>query len=102
MQIGTFKGAVVSGGLWMAWLLLLPALLIPAPAACFFLSFLAVTCAIFPLALGSKKQKIGALIAMLIGIALAASTAGQLRNDPYYKKHRNPSVQNPGTAPKTR
>lgn len=102
MQIGTFKNAAVTGGLWMAWLLLLPALMIPVPGACFFLSFLAVTCSIFPLAFGNKKQKIGAFIALLIGIALAVSTAGQLRNDPYYKKHRAPAVQNPGIPPQTR
>lgn len=100
MQIGSLKDAVVTGGLWMAWLLLLPALLIPVPAACFFLSFLAVTCSVLPLAFGNKKQRISAIITLLLGIAIAVSTVGQLRNDPYFKKHRTPPVQTPGLSPR--
>lgn len=94
MQIGTFKEALVSGGFWMAWLLLVTALLIPQPTAGFFLAFLTVTCAVFPLAFGTRKQRIGALVALLLGVALAASLAGKAQNDPYFKRHRaTPSLQ---------
>jgi hypothetical protein len=77
--------------------------LVPVPAVCFFLSFLAVTFSIFPLAFGKRKQKISAIITLLLGIALAVSTAGQLRNDPYYKKQRPaPPVQQKESTPQVR
>lgn len=88
MQIGTFKDAAASGGFWTAWLLLATAFLIPAPTASFFLAFLATTCAVLALALGTTKRRIGSAIAMALGIWLAFSTAKGMQNDPYFNKNR--------------
>ena len=93
MNRGNLRDAATSGGFWLAWLLLAAALLIPAPAAGFLLGFLAVTCAMLPLAFGSRWQRLGALAALLAGVALAASLAGKAQNDPYFKKDRTPSHQ---------
>lgn len=72
----------------MAWLLLAAALLIPAPTAAFCLAFLASTCAVLAVALGSTKQRLGAAIALVLGIWLAFATAKGAKNDPYFKKDR--------------
>lgn len=94
MQIGTFKAAAASGGFWTAWLLLGAALLIPSPTADFFLAFLAVTAAVLPLAFGDTKRRIGALVALLLAVALAGSMVDRARHDPYFKKNRTtPSLQ---------
>lgn len=94
MQRGSFKEAAVSGGFWMAWLLLVAAFLIPAPTASFSLAFLATTCAVLALALGTTRRRIGAAIAMALGLWLAFSTAKGMQNDPYFKKNRTtPSHQ---------
>lgn len=89
MQLGSFKAAATSGGFWMAWLLLAAALLIPAPTASFCLAFLAVTCAVFPLAFGSRTQRIGAVAAVVLSILLVFSLADKAKNDPWFKKHRS-------------
>lgn len=88
MQLGSFKDAATSGGFWMAWLLLIAALLIPAPTASFGLAFLAVTFTVFPLAFGSRKQRIGAVAALVLSIMLAFSLVDKAQNDPYFKRHR--------------
>ncbi len=93
MKIGSLRDAATSGGFWLAWLLLAAALLIPAPTAGFLLGFLAVTCAVLPLAFGNRWQRLGALVALLAGVALAASLAGKAQNDPYFKKDRALSHQ---------
>lgn len=93
MKAGTLRDAAVSGGFWLAWLLLAAALLIPTPTAGFMLGFLAVTCAVLPLAFGSRWQRLGALIALVAGVALAATLAQKAANDPYFKKDRAPSHQ---------
>lgn len=88
MQLGSFKAAATSGGFWMSWLLLAAALLIPAPTAGFCLAFLAVSAAVFPLAFGSRKQRIGAVAAVVLSILLVFSLLDKAKNDPYFKKHR--------------
>lgn len=93
MKVGNLRDAAVSGGFWLAWLLLAAALLIPAPTAGFLLAFLTVTCAVLPLVFGSRWQRLAALVALLAGIALAASLVGKAQNDPYFKKDRTPSHQ---------
>lgn len=89
MQLGSIKAAATSGGFWMAWLLLAAALLIPAPTAGFCLAFLAVTCAVFPLAFGSRTQRIGAVAALVLSILLVFSLLDKAQNDPWFKKHRS-------------
>lgn len=89
MQIGSFKDAAVSGGFWMSWLLLVLAALIPAPAAGFMLAFLTVTCAVFPLAFGDTRRRVGGAIALILGVVLALSLAGKVKQDPYFKKQRS-------------
>lgn len=89
MQRGSLKEAVVSGGFWMSWLLLVAAWMIPAPSASFGLAFLAVTCAIFPLAFGDTRRRIGAGVALFLGVLLASSLVGKVKQDPYFKKHRS-------------
>lgn len=91
MKRGTFTEAASSGGFWLAWLLLAAGLLIPAPTAGFALAFLAVSCSVLPLALGSRRQRFGALAALLAGLALAVTLAGKAANDPYFRKDRPPS-----------
>lgn len=88
MQIGSFKDAAVSGGFWMAWLLLVAGGLIASPTARFLLVFSSVTCAVVPLAFGTTRQRISAGVALLLGILLAVSLVDQARNDPYYRKNR--------------
>lgn len=88
MERGSFKEAVVSGGFWMAWLLLTAALLIPAPTAAFCLAFLASTCTVPVLALGTTRRRIGAAIALALGIWLAFASAKGAKDDPYFKKNR--------------
>lgn len=88
MKVGNLRDAATSGGFWMAWLLLAAALLIPAPTAGFCLAFLAVTCAVFPLALGSRRQRIGAVAALLLSILLVFSLVDKAKNDPWFKKGR--------------
>lgn len=88
MQIGSVKAAVTSGGFWLSWLLFAAALLIPAPTASFCLAFLAVTCGVFPLALGSSRQRIGAVAVLILSILLAFSLVDKAQNDPWFKKHR--------------
>lgn len=88
MKAGNLRDAVTSGGFWMAWLLLATALLIPVPIAGFGLAFLAATSAVLPLAFGSRKQRIGALIVLLASILLVFTLVNKAKNDPYFKKHR--------------
>ncbi|MDK9718603.1 MAG: hypothetical protein OEL57_11970 [Trichlorobacter sp.] len=88
MKVGNLRDAATSGGFWMAWLLLVTALFIPVPTASFCLAFLAVTCAVFPLALGSRRQRIGALVALVLSILLVFSLVDKAKNDPWFKKHR--------------
>lgn len=94
MQRGSLKDAATSGGFWLAWLLLAFAALIGNPTAGFLLAFLAVTCAVLPLAFGSRTQRIGAAVALMLSLLLAFSLVDTAKNDPYYKKHR-PPVQAP-------
>lgn len=86
MQLGTFKTALISGSFWMTWLLLAGGVLIPSPVIGFFLAFLAVTSAILPLAFGTRRQRIGAVIALLLGVSLAGTQVRKAGNDPYFKK----------------
>lgn len=88
MKVGSIRDAATSGGFWLAWLLLAAALLIPAPTASFCLAFLAVTSAIFPLAFGSRKQRVGAIAVLVFSILLVFSLADKAKNDPWFKKHR--------------
>lgn len=88
MKIGSLRDAAVTGGFWSAWLLLGIAALIASPTASFCLAFLAVTSAVLPLAFGNRKQRIGAVVALLLALALAGSLTGKAGNDPYFKKHR--------------
>ncbi|MDD2501360.1 MAG: hypothetical protein PHN92_11160 [Geobacter sp.] len=88
MKVGNLRDAATSGGFWMAWLLLAAATLIPAPTASFCLAFLAVTCGVFPLALGSRRQRIGAVAVLILSILLAFSLVDKAQNDPWFKKHR--------------
>jgi hypothetical protein len=88
MKVGSLRDAATSGGFWLAWLLLGTAALIPVPIAGFLLAFLAVTAAVLPLAFGNRKQRIGALAALLLALVLAGSLVGKAQNDPYFKKHR--------------
>lgn len=90
MERGNLKDAATSGGFWLSWLLLVAALLIPAPTAGFLLSFLAVTCSVVPLAFGSRKQRIGALIVLALSLLLAFSLIDKAKNDPYFKKRPAP------------
>lgn len=89
MKVGSIRDAATSGGFWLAWLLLAAALLIPVPTASFCLAFLAVTCAVFPLAFGSRTQRIGAVAALLLSILLVFSLVDKAKNDPWFKKHRS-------------
>ena len=91
MKAGNLRDAATSGGFWMTWLLLVAALLIPAPTASFCLAFLAVTCAVFPLAFGSRRQRIGAVAALILSILLVFSLVDKAKNDPWFKKHRSTS-----------
>lgn len=88
MKVGSIRDAATSGGFWLAWLLLAAALLIPAPTASFCLAFLAVSCAVFPLAFGSRTQRIGAVAALVLSILLVFSLVDKAKNDPWFKKHR--------------
>ena len=88
MKVGNLRDAATSGGFWMAWLLLATALLIPVPAASFCLAFLAVTCAVFPLAFGSRTQRTGAVAVLLLSILLVFSLVDKAKNDPWFKKQR--------------
>ncbi len=88
MKVGSLRDAATSGGFWMAWLLLVTALLLPVPTASFCLAFLAVTSAVFPLALGSSRQRIGAVAALVLSILLVFTLAGRAKDDPWFKKHR--------------
>ncbi|WP_277058857.1 hypothetical protein [Trichlorobacter lovleyi] len=88
MKAGNLRDAATSGGFWLAWLLLATALLIPAPTASFCLAFLAVTGAVFPLALGSRWQRVGALAALVLSLLLVSSLVGPAKKDPYFKQHR--------------
>lgn len=89
MKVGNLRDAATSGGFWMAWLLLATALLIPVPAASFCLAFLAVTCAVFPLAFGSRTQRTGAVAVLLLSILLVFSLVDKAQNDPWFKKQRS-------------
>ncbi len=88
MQRGSLKAVVVSIGFWLAWLLLGAGLLLPTPTASFCLVFLAVSCAVVPLAFGDTKRRIGAVIALILGVALAVSLVGRIGHDPSFKKNR--------------
>jgi hypothetical protein len=92
MKVGSLRDAAVTGGFWSAWLLFGLAALIASPTASFCLAFLAVTAAVVPLAFGNRKQRIGAVIALLLALALAGSLGDKTRNDPYFKKHRAPQT----------
>ena len=89
MEVGNLRDAATSGGFWMAWLLLIPALLIPSPVASFFLAFLSVTCATLPLAFGNRRQRIGAVIVLILGVLLALSLVNKAKHDPAYNRYRN-------------
>jgi len=91
MKVGNLRDAATSGGFWMAWLLLVTAVLIPVPTASFCLAFLAVTCGVFPLAFGSRRQRIGAVAALVLSILLVFSLVDKAKNDPWFKKHRSTS-----------
>ena len=91
MKVGSLRDAATSGGFWLSWLLLAAALLIPAPTASFCLAFLAVTCGVFPLAFGSRRQRIGAVAALVLSILLVFSLVDKAKNDPWFKKHRSTS-----------
>ena len=93
MKPGSFRDAAVSGGFWLSWLLLAAALLIPAPTAGFFLSFLAVTSAIFPLAFGGTKHRIWAVVVVILGALLAGSLVQKAKDDPYFKKRATQTLQ---------
>lgn len=92
MQRGTVRDALVSGGFWMAWLLLATAALLPVPLLGFCLAFLAVTCSIAPLAFGSVRLRVGAAVSLLLGLLLAFSLVGKAQRDPWFKKHRPTST----------
>lgn len=92
MQRGSLKEAVVSGGFWISWLLLALAALIPAPAAGFMLAFVTVSCAVFPVAFGDVKRRVGGLIVLILGIVLALSLVDKVKQDPYFKKARSKSA----------
>lgn len=78
MKIGNLRNTVARGGFWTAWLLLVATGLTPAPAISFCLAFLTVTCAVFPLALGTRRQRIGAVIVLLLGVVLAGIQSRRL------------------------
>jgi len=96
MQLGSLKHAAASGGFWLAWLLLVAAGLIGSPTAGFGLAFLAVSCAVLPLAFGSTRQRISAGVALLLGVLLAVSLVDKAQNDPYFTKQR--SKQDPAAV----
>jgi threonine/homoserine efflux transporter RhtA len=88
MELGNLRDAATSGCFWVAWLLLAGALLIPAPTASFGMAFLAVTCSVIPLAFGQRKQRIGAVVVLVLSLAVAFSMASKAKSDPYFKKQR--------------
>lgn len=95
MRLGSFKEAAVSGGFWSSWLLLIVAAMIGAPLAGFCLAFLAVSSAVFPLAFGSRKQRLGAAVVLVLSLLLAFSLATSAQHDPYFKQQR------PSQTPRT-
>lgn len=88
MQVGSFKEAAVTGGFWSSWLLLIVAAMIGAPLAGFCLAFLAVSAAVFPLAFGSMKQRLGAAVVLVLSLLLAFSLASKVRTPSSLRKQR--------------
>jgi len=76
MQVGSLKEALVSGGFWMAWLLLVAGGLVGSPTASFLLVFVSVTCAVLPLAFGTTRQRISAAVALLLGVLAGGLIGG--------------------------
>jgi len=99
VQRGTLKNAAVTGGLWMAWLLLVAAFLIPAPTAVFMLSFLAVSIAVLPLALGSTKQRIFAVTALLLAFLIAGSMVEKAKEEKYFKLRQKKATPSAFSSP---
>lgn len=85
---GSLKDAATSGGFWLSWLLPALGAVIGNPTAGFLLAFLAVTCAVLPLAFGSPRQRVGAAIALLLSLLLAFTLVQTAKNDPYFKQQR--------------
>lgn len=95
MKVGNLKESCVTGGFWASWLLLIVAAMIGAPLAGFCLAFLAVSAAVFPLAFGSMKQRLGAAVVLVLSLLLAFSLATSAQHDPYFNKQR------PSQTPRT-
>ncbi len=103
MEQGRLKAALVSIGFWLAWLLLGAAFLISSPAARFMLAFLTVSCAVVPLAFGDTKRRVGAVIALILGVALTVSLVGRVGQVPYGTKHhgqQSPPVSGQPVGPR--
>lgn len=88
MNVGNLRESAASGGFWMGWLLLVTAAMIGSPTASFGLAFLAVTAAVLPLALGTRKQRIGAVVVLILSLMLVALQVKAAQKDPYFKKGR--------------
>ncbi len=86
MTPGLLRDRAVQGCLVSAWLLFAAGWVLPSPVAGFFLAFLAVTCAVLPLAFGTRRQRLSAITALLLGVILAGVQARKAGNDPYFKK----------------
>jgi len=86
MKTGTLREALESGGFWTAWLLLVPAWMIPNPTPGCFLTVCAAVCAVFPVCWARGPRRLVAALALVLSLATAATLFGQAQNDPYYRR----------------
>jgi uncharacterized membrane protein len=89
MNTDLLKALTTRGCLVLAWLLLAAGRLFPSPMVGFFLAFLVVTCAVLPLAFGTRWQRIGAIAAVVLSLLLVFSLVNKLQKEPYLKQHRS-------------
>lgn len=86
MNPGKLRNAASTWGIVASFILIAIALPSSAPDTVFMLSFLAVTSAVFPLALGTARQRITAALALLLAMLVAGSMVEKAKEEKFLKQ----------------
>jgi hypothetical protein len=75
-------------GIALAFLLLIPALIVSSPSARFVLSVLVALVAVLPVVCGPMRYRLVGIMALVTGVGMAFSLYPAFKGDPYYVRGR--------------
>ncbi len=100
MNPGKLRNAASTWGIVASFILIAIALPSSAPDTVFMLSFLAVTSAVFPLALGTARQRIAAALALLLAMLVAGSMVEKAKEEKLLKLRGKTAPTSPAVTGK--